>query len=48
MQCFQLYYFLSHYCYVSAEDGISLSQLDQIDYSVESIESFELLARIQH
>lgn len=48
LQCFQLYYFLSHYCYVFAEDGISLSQLDQIDYSVESIESFELLARIQH
>jgi len=45
LQCFHLHYFLSHYCYLSAKDGIPPSHLDQIDHSVESIEAFELLAR---
>ena len=46
LQCFHLHYFLSHYCYLSVEGGMSLSQLDRIDHSTESIEAFELLARM--
>ena len=46
LQCFHLHYFLSHYCYLSVEGGMPLSQLDRIDHSTESIEAFELLARM--